>query len=356
MTAQLDELHARRIARERRRCFLEASVVNGFLFLYAIWGVTWLVAEGGLPGWLWLLALAASVGAGVVWTLAPGSFGRLVFERTNPVLKTQIEPGRGPWLTSFSGLFSLGLLLLTVVLGWNVTGMSLQQLFSESGLAGARNLFGQLFTPSLEGRFLVTVLDKMVETVFLALMATLIAVPIAFVASFFCARNLMKGHLAARGVYVALRVVFNFMRSVEPLVWAIIFSVWVGIGPFAGMLALMIHSVAALAKLYSEQIESIDRPILEAIEATGANRVQVVWYAVVPQIILPYLSFTIYRWDINVRMATIIGLVGGGGVGQLLMQYQGLAMWSQVGTIVLVIAIVVWMMDYLSARLREAIY
>jgi phosphonate transport system permease protein len=155
---------------------------------------------------------------------------------------------------------------------------------------------------------------------------------------------------------VALRVVFNFMRSVEPLVWAIIFSVWVGIGPYAGMLALMIHSVAALAKLYSEQIESIDRPILEAIEATGANRVQVVWYAVVPQIILPYLSFTIYRWDINVRMATIIGLVGGGGVGQLLMQYQGLAMWSQVGTIVLVIAIVVWMMDYLSARIREAIY
>ncbi|MHC4306713.1 MAG: ABC transporter permease subunit, partial [Planctomycetota bacterium] len=93
-----------------------------------------------------------------------------------------------------------------------------------------------------------------------------------------------------------------------------------------------------------------------AIEATGANRVQVVWYAVVPQIILPYLSFTIYRWDINVRMATIIGLVGGGGVGQLLMQYQGLAMWSQVGTIVLVIAIVVWIMDYLSARIREAIY
>jgi phosphonate transport system permease protein len=356
VTAHLDELHARRVARERRRCFVEASIVNGVLVLYAIWGVAHLALASGIRRGLWPVVLIASAGAGVAWTLAPGSFGRLIFERTNPVLKTRLKPSKRRWVTSFSGLFSLGLLVLTLVLGWNVTGMSLQRILSQSGLAGARNLFGQLLTPSVEGEFLLTVLNKMVETVFLALMATLIAVPVAFVASFFCARNLMKGHLATRGVYVGLRVIFNFMRSVEPLVWAIIFSVWVGIGPYAGMLALMVHSVAALSKLYSEQIESIDRKILEAIEATGANRVQVVWYAVVPQIILPYLSFTIYRWDINVRMATVIGLVGGGGVGQLLMQYQGLAMWSQVGTIVIVIGIVVWIMDYLSARIREAIY
>lgn len=151
-------------------------------------------------------------------------------------------------------------------------------------------------------------------------------------------------------------MISNFTRSVEPLIWAIIFSVWVGIGPFAGMLALMLHSVAALVKLYSEQIESINRGPLEAIQSTGANKVQVIWYAVVPQIILPYLSFTIYRWDINIRMATVIGLVGGGGVGTLLMQYQGLAKWNEVGTIVIVISIVVWLMDYLSAKIREAIY
>jgi len=82
----------------------------------------------------------------------------------------------------------------------------------------------------------------------------------------------------------------------------------------------------------------------------------VVWYAVVPQIVLPFLSFTIYRWDINVRMATIIGLVGGGGIGTMLMQYQGLARWHEVGLIVLIIAIVVWVMDYISAKIREAIY
>jgi phosphonate transport system permease protein len=111
-----------------------------------------------------------------------------------------------------------------------------------------------------------------------------------------------------------------------------------------------------LAKLYSEQIESIDRGPMEAIEATGASRVQTIWYSVVPQIILPFLSYTIYRWDINIRMATIIGLVGGGGVGTLLMQYQGIARWNEVGTIIITIAVVVWVMDYISAKVREAIY
>ena len=94
---------------------------------------------------------------------------------------------------------------------------------------------------------------------------------------------------------------------------AIIFVVWVGIGPFAGALALSLHTVAALAKLYSEQVESIMEGPIEAVKATGANQLQTIVYAVVPQIIPPYISFTMYRWDINVRMSTIIGFAGGGG-------------------------------------------
>jgi phosphonate transport system permease protein len=130
----------------------------------------------------------------------------------------------------------------------------------------------------------------------------------------------------------------------------------VGIGPYAGMIALLVHSIASNAKLYSEAIETIDQGPIEAIQATGANKIQIIWYAIVPQIILPFLSFTIYRWDINVRMATVIGLVGGGGIGTMLMQYQGLARWHEVGLIVLMIAVVVWIMDYLSAKLRESIF
>lgn len=91
--------------------------------------------------------------------------------------------------------------------------------------------------------------------------------------------------------------------------------VWVGLGPYAGIIALTVHSVASLGKLYSEAIESIDPGPIEAIQATGATRLQTIMFAVVPQMIAPFVSFSIYRWDINVRMSTVIGLVGGGGVG-----------------------------------------
>ena len=196
----------------------------------------------------------------------------------------------------------------------------------------------------------------MIETIYIALLATLISIPITLFISFFTARNLMEGNKTTFIIYYVLRLILNFVRSIEPLIWAIIFSVWVGIGPFAGMIALLVHTIASNATLYSEAIESIEQGPVEAISATGANKIKVVWYAVVPKIILPFLSFTIYRWDINVRMATIIGLVGGGGIGTMLMQYQGLAMWHEVGLIVLMIALVVWVMDYISAKIREAIY
>lgn len=113
-----------------------------------------------------------------------------------------------------------------------------------------------------------------------------------------------------RGIYILIRSYMNITRSIEPLIWAILFSVWIGIGPFAGSLALMIHSIASLVKQYSEAVEGVEDGPIEALQATGASRVAVVWCAVVPQVVLPYLAFTIYRWDINVRMATVIGLVG----------------------------------------------
>lgn len=183
----------------------------------------------------------------------------------------------------------------------------------------------------------------------------MLSIPPTLILSFLTARNLMKDHWYTFSIYYVLRIILNFVRSIEPLIWAIIFSVWVGIGPFAGMIALLVHTIAANAKLYSEAIESIEEGPVDAIAATGANKLQIIWYAVIPQIVLPFLSFTIYRWDINVRMATVIGLVGGGGIG-MLMQYQGLAQWHEVGLIVIMIAIVVWIMDYISAKIREAIY
>jgi phosphonate transport system permease protein len=135
----------------------------------------------------------------------------------------------------------------------------------------------------------------------------------------------------------------------------IVFAVWVGAGPFAGVLALALHTVAALAKLYSEQVESILPGPLEAVMATGANRLQTIVYAVIPQIVPPYISFTMYRWDINVRMSTIIGFAGGGGIGFLLQQNINLLNYRGASAQMLAIAIVVASMDYLSSTLRERV-
>jgi phosphonate transport system permease protein len=196
-------------------------------------------------------------------------------------------------------------------------------------------------------------IDRVIVTIFQALMATTFGVVLAVPLSFLAARNLMYDRLITRIIYQVVRFVMNVTRSIEPLIWGVIAVVWVGLGPFAGVIALMIHTIAALGKLYSESIESIEDGPIEAITATGATRIQTIVYAIVPQIIPPYLSFTLYRWDINVRMSTIIGFIGGGGIGQILSQWIAQTRWSSAGMAVWLIAITVSVLDFASAELRK---
>lgn len=196
-------------------------------------------------------------------------------------------------------------------------------------------------------------IEKMVETIFIGMMATLFGIILAVPVSFIAAKNLMSANRVTLAIYYAARLVLNIIRSIEPIIWAIIFVIIVGLGPFAGILALTLHSIAALGKLYSESIESIDPGPIEAIQATGANWIQTVMFAVLPQVIPPFVSFTIYRWDINIRMSTVIGLVGGGGIGYLLIQYIRLLDYRAAGICVWFIAITVAILDYVSAEIRE---
>jgi|YNPNPStandDraft_1061719.scaffolds.fasta_scaffold00042_22 phosphonate transport system permease protein len=206
------------------------------------------------------------------------------------------------------------------------------------------------FQLSTNGRY---VLQGMIETVTMALMATTLAVLLAVPISFLAARNLMGGNPITFGIYVIVRTILNIVRSIESLIIAIVFVIIVGLGPFAGMLAIAVHSVAALAKLYSEVIEGIDPGPIEAIRATGANWLQVVRYGVIPQIVPPFTAFTIYRWDINVRSSTIVGFVGGGGIGWYLVQWIQINEMRAVSAAFIAIAIVVVTLDYISARVRE---
>ncbi len=195
-------------------------------------------------------------------------------------------------------------------------------------------------------------IGRMAETIFMGMMATLFGILFSIPASFLAARNLMSGSWITMSLYYLTRTVMNIVRSIEPLIWALIAVVWVGLGPFAGIIALTIHSIAALGKLYSEAIESIDPGPIEAIQATGATQLQTIMYAVVPQMIPSFVSFSIYRWDINVRMSTIIGLVGGGGIGFLLVQYIRLLDYRSAGIAVWFIAVTVATLDYVSAEIR----
>jgi phosphonate transport system permease protein len=200
--------------------------------------------------------------------------------------------------------------------------------------------------------FLLAV-EKMIETIFIGMMATFFGIILSLPFSFLAARNLMSANPITMGVYYLVRGVLNIIRSIEPLIWAILAVIIVGLGPWAGIIALTVHSIAALGKLYSEAIESINPGPIESITATGANWFQIIVYAVIPQVIPPFVSFTIYRWDINIRMSTIIGLVGGGGIGYLLTQWIRVLDYRAAGIAVWFIAITVAILDYVSAAIRE---
>jgi phosphonate transport system permease protein len=196
------------------------------------------------------------------------------------------------------------------------------------------------------------VVQGIIETLFLALISTTFGALLAIPVSFLAARNLMGGNPITLAIYTITRTILNIVRSIEPLIIAIVFVVIVGLGPFAGVIAMTMHTVAALGKLYSEVIEGIDPGPLEAIRATGGSWVQMVRYAVIPQIVPPYASFTMYRWDINVRTSTIIGFVGGGGIGFFLYQWIFKGDFRAVGASFIAIAIIVVTLDYMSARIR----
>jgi phosphonate transport system permease protein len=190
------------------------------------------------------------------------------------------------------------------------------------------------------------------ELLFIVLMALVASLPSA-IFSFFPAPK----HPYSIGftVYTISRLILNSLRAIEPLIMGIVFVVWVGLGPFAGILALTLHSIAALGKLFSEQVEGIDEGPVEAITATGASRLQMVIYAVIPQVIPPFTAFALYRWDINVRMSTIIGFIGGGGIGFVLSQNIRQNRYQAASVMMLAIAVVVAMLDYASAKIRSRI-
>jgi phosphonate ABC transporter permease subunit PhnE len=234
---------------------------------------------------------------------------------------------------------------------WEVTKIDLTKLFDPGPTFG--RLLLDFIKVDLTPKVLNNVSREMIITTMQALMATTLGGILAIPFSFLAAKNLTGKSKFSAWIFYATRSMFNILRSIEALLYVAIFVYWVGIGPFAGMLALSITTFALMGKLFSEAIENIDPGPIEATTATGANKLQTIMYAIVPQIVPPFLSYLIYQWDINIRMATIIGFAGGGGIGLMLSTFFGSLQYHKAGTVILFIVVVVAVMDFASAKIRE---
>ncbi|THD62379.1 phosphonate ABC transporter, permease protein PhnE [Phenylobacterium sp.] len=190
--------------------------------------------------------------------------------------------------------------------------------------------------------------DKMWLTIQIAMWGTCLAVVIAVPFGLACAKNISPPWLQQ-----PMRLLMNLLRSVPDLVVGTLFLVAVGLGPFAGVMALAVNTGAVLAKLFSEAVESIDRGPVEGVRATGATRLHEIVWGVIPQVAPHWTSFALYRFESNSRSATVLGLIGAGGIGQLLFETMNAFDYHKLSAIVIVIIVAVTLIDLLSQLMRS---
>jgi phosphonate transport system permease protein len=227
-------------------------------------------------------------------------------------------------------------------------GFSLTQLFLPVPLPEAQARIKERWW---NNTFPQTIVGATLETVQMALAGTFLALIVAFPVGFLAARNTTP-HPA---IYYSIRTVLNFLRTIPDLALGLLFVAAVGLGAFAGTLALAIHTATVLGKLLSESVENIDEGVVEAIRATGAGYAQILSFAVLPQILPDLISFTLYRLETNIRAASVLGLIGAGGIGYLMSTSFRTFQYQEAAAIVIVLIALVVLVDTLSSRLRSLV-
>jgi phosphonate transport system permease protein len=186
------------------------------------------------------------------------------------------------------------------------------------------------------------------QTLQIAVVGTAVAAVLALPLGFVAARN-----VAPAWVFYSARSVLNVLRAIDTLVYALFFVAAVGLGPFPGVLAVVAYTTTILAKLYSEAIEAIDPGPVEAVTAAGATRLQVLRFGVVPQLLPLFISFTLYRFETNIRAAAILGFVGAGGIGFYIQTYLRMLNYPAASAVLLVLVVLVMAVDFASSRIRQ---
>jgi len=257
---------------------------------------------------------------------------------------TELElPRRGVRTTTFT---YLSWAAFAIALMWSWEGAEIRPLALITDAANMAEYATGFFPPDFH--FWDLFLEEMIVTVQIAIWGTVLAVVFAVPFGVLSAEN-----IAPWWIYWPMRRAMDVARAINELVFAMLFVVAVGLGPFAGVLALFVHTTGILAKLFSEAVEAIDPRPVEGIRATGATKVQEIIYGVIPQVLPLWISFSLYRFESNVRSATVLGLVGAGGIGVLLWENIRGFYYSQTAAIIIVIIVTVTLIDILSQRLRK---
>ncbi|WP_099867549.1 phosphonate ABC transporter, permease protein PhnE [Pararhizobium haloflavum] len=211
------------------------------------------------------------------------------------------------------------------------------------------DLFGRMVPPDVTN--LRSILAALLETVNIATIATVIGVALSFPVAYIAAQNTTPN---AATLWLG-RFILVSSRSVNTIIWALLFVAIFGPGVVAGILAITFRSLGFLGKLMGEAIEEIDRRPVEALEATGASRFKIILYAIMPQVMPTFLAVSILRWDINLRESTVLGLVGAGGIGVILQGAIDTFAWQEAATVLLAILALVILGEIISAVLRKRI-
>jgi len=269
---------------------------------------------------------------------------------------------------SFYKTLIILILVLIVVKSWNDTNMNMSFLI-DGGKYMQEYIMGNpeiedsgFFPPNLNSSDLMDYSLAMLETIQMAVIALVISIIIAVPLSYMCSRNILNilipgktpfHEFIKKTIYASATLVANIFRSINEIIWALIFVSAVGLGPMAGILALGIHTSGVLCKLLSEGNEAIDPGPVEALTTTGAGFIKVLVFAVIPQTMPHFISMALYRFESDVRSASILGFVGAGGIGFYLFDKMRAFENNDVCTIIIIIVITVWALDKLSSVIRK---
>ena len=249
---------------------------------------------------------------------------------------------------SAAGLAVAGLAIVVYVAGLFLLDISPVRIWQ--GLAQLGTIAVLMAPPSSGGHFALY-LDALGQTLSIAFLGTLLAAVLALPFGFLAARNVVANRL----VHFLTRRSLDTVRSIDTLIWALIWIDVVGLGPFAGALAIASSDFGALAKLMSEAIETADRKPIEGVSASGGSRLMAIRFGIIPQILPVFASQLLYFFESNTRSATIIGIVGAGGIGLHLYEQIRVLEWQQVSFLILMVLLTVAAIDLVSRRLRLAI-